>query len=172
MNGWPGQRTPTVAPPAVTMSGISFARGSTSVSGPGQNALANFSAGSGHAVDAAFRHFDAGDVDDDRIVRRPAFDLENFGDGLFVQRVGGQAINRFRRQRDDFAGAQQFRRALHGGVKKRRRVRGQDFSGHTLFIAQGVNRVELRRLPRGIKAGDDADDGAGNERDGDPEPRA
>ena len=50
------------------------------------------------------------------IVCRPAFDLENFCDGLFVQRVGGQAINRFRRQRDDFARAQQFRRAFHGGV--------------------------------------------------------
>ena len=45
------------------------------------------------------------------LCRRPAFDLENFGDGLFVQRIGGEPINRFRRQRDDFAGAQQFRRA-------------------------------------------------------------
>ena len=158
MNGWLGQRMPTVAPPAVTMSGISFARGSTSVSGPGQNAFASFSASAGQFAHAAFRHFIAGHVDDDGIVRRPAFDLENFGDGLFVQRVGGQAINRFRRQRHDFAGAQQFRRAADGFLKKLRRVRGQNFSGHALFIAQRVNRVELGRLPRGIKTGDDADD--------------
>ena len=118
--------------------------------------------------DAAFCHFDARDMDNNRIIRRTAFDSENFGDGLFVQCVRGQAIDRFRRQRHDFACAQQFRRALHRGVKQRGRVRGQDFSGHTLFIAQGVNGVELRRFPRRVKSGDDADDGAGNERDGDP----
>ena len=118
--------------------------------------------------DAAFGHFDARDVNNNRIVRRPAFDLENFGDGFFVERIGGQAINRLRRQRHNFTRAQQFRRAFHGGIKQRGRVRGQDFSGHTLFIAQGVNGVELRCLPSGVKAGNDANDGAGNERDGDP----
>ena len=110
-------------------------------------------------------------MDDDGIVRRTALDLENFCDGLFVQRVGGEAINRFRRQRDDFARAQQFRRAEDGFLKKLRRVRGQSFGGHALFIMQCVNRVELGRFPRGIKAGDDADDRAGNKRDGNPESR-
>ena len=54
MNGWLGQRMPTVAPPAVTLSGISSARGNTKVSGPGQNALENFPASSGHALTQAF----------------------------------------------------------------------------------------------------------------------
>ncbi len=54
MNGWLGQRTPTVAPPAVTISGISFARGNTSVNGPGQNALASFSAIRGHSATQCF----------------------------------------------------------------------------------------------------------------------
>ena len=63
------------------------------------------------------RHFDTGDMNDDRVICRPAFDLENFGDGLFIQRVGGKAVNRFRRQRDHFARAQRFRRAFHGGVE-------------------------------------------------------
>ena len=113
---------PTVAPPAVTIPGIFSARGNTSVSGPGQNAFENFSASIRPFRHAGLRHFIAGDVDDDGIVRRPAFDLENFGDGIFIQRVGGQAIDRFRRQRHDFARAQQFRRAADGFLKKLRRV--------------------------------------------------
>ncbi len=122
----------------------------------------------GQFCHAAFRHFIAGDVDDDGIVRRAALDLKNFGDGFFVQRICREAINRFRRQRDDFAGAQQFRRAPDGFLKKLRRVRGKNFGGHALFVAQSVNRVELGRLPRGIKTGDDADDRAGNGGDADP----
>jgi hypothetical protein len=117
---------------------------------------------------AAFCHFDARDMDNDRIVRRPAFDLENFCNGFFVESAGRQTIDRFRRQGHNFTGAQQFRRAFHSSSKECGRVRGQDFSGHTLFIAQGVNGVELRRFPGGIEAGDDTNDRAGNERDGDP----
>ncbi len=44
-------------------------------------------------------------MDDDGIVRRAAFNLKNSGDGRRIQRVRGQPINRFRRQRNDFAGA-------------------------------------------------------------------
>ena len=77
---------------------------------------------SGQSSTQRLRHFVAGDMDDDGIVCRPAFDLKNFGDGLFIQRIGGQAIDRFGRQRDDFAGAQQFRRAPDGVLKKLRRV--------------------------------------------------
>ena len=54
MNGWLGQRTPTVGPPAVTMSGISFARGKTSVSGPGQKARASLSASAGQFATQRF----------------------------------------------------------------------------------------------------------------------
>ena len=114
---------------------------------------------------AALGHFDARDVDNNRIVRRPAFDLENFGNGFFVKSVGREAIDRFRRQCHHFTSTQQFRRSFHGGIKQRGRVRGQNFSGHTLFIVQGVNGVELRRLPSRVKAGNDADDRAGNKSD-------
>ena len=44
------QRTPTVGPPAVTTSGTRDERGKTTVSGPGQNALANLSATGGQSA--------------------------------------------------------------------------------------------------------------------------
>src|SRR4051812_39279258 len=50
MKGWLGQRTPTVSPPAVTIFGISLARGNTSVNGPGQKARASWSAKGGQAL--------------------------------------------------------------------------------------------------------------------------
>ncbi len=71
-----------------------------------------------------FRHFDSSDVNDDWIIGRTPFDLENFGDGLRVQCVGGEAIDRFGRQRDDFPGAEQVRRALDGGGEQLGCVRG------------------------------------------------
>ena len=52
-------------------------------------------------------------------------------DGPSVQRVGREAVNRFRRQRGHFAGAQQFRRAFHGSGKQLRRVSGKDFRFHS-----------------------------------------
>ena len=63
-------------------------------------------------------------MDDDGIVRGPAFDLENFTNGGGIQRIRGKAVNRFRRQRYHLAGAQPFCRPFHGGSKQRRRVRG------------------------------------------------
>ena len=69
------------------------------------------------------RHFFAGDVHDDRIVRRSPFDLKNPGDGPRVQRIGSEAVNGFSGQRDQFTGAEQLRCARHGGVEQRRRVR-------------------------------------------------
>jgi len=64
---------------------------------------------------------------DDWIVRRTPLDFENLCDGIFFESICSQAINRFRRQRDDFTGAKQFRRVTDGLLKKRRRVRLQDF---------------------------------------------
>ena len=46
--GWSGALTPTLPVPAVTRSDKDSAFSSTSVSGPGQNALASFTAASGH----------------------------------------------------------------------------------------------------------------------------
>ncbi len=57
--------------------------------------------------DAALRHVEARDMNDDGIVRGPAFDLEDAPDRVRVQRAGRQPIHRFRRQRDHLAGAQQ-----------------------------------------------------------------
>ena len=54
MKGWLGQRTPTVAPPAVTLSGIFSERGSTSVNGPGQKAAVSLSASNGHSAAQRF----------------------------------------------------------------------------------------------------------------------
>src|ERR1035441_7396156 len=54
MNGWLGQRTPTVGPPAVMMLGIPPARGNTSVKGPGQNALATLLARTGQLATQRF----------------------------------------------------------------------------------------------------------------------
>jgi len=45
-----GHRTPTVSPPAVTISGIRCTRGNTIVNGPGQKAFANFSATAGQST--------------------------------------------------------------------------------------------------------------------------
>ncbi len=61
-------------------------------------------------------------MNDDWIICRTAFDRENFRDGIFIQRICGEAINRFRRQRDDFAGAEQFSGTTDGFLKKLGRV--------------------------------------------------
>ena len=51
---WSGQRTATVFPPAVTMSGMFGLLGSTIESGPGQKALASFCAASGYVFATCF----------------------------------------------------------------------------------------------------------------------
>jgi len=94
---------------------------------------------------ASFCHFIAGNVDDDGIVCRTALDLENFCDGSFIQRVCREAINRFRRQRDDFARAQKFRRAEDGLLKKLRCVRGQDFGRQSGRAWTLSTRGKIRR---------------------------
>jgi hypothetical protein len=68
---------------------------------------------------AAFRHFDAATWTMIGLFAGRPLIWKILATAFFVQRIGGQAINRFRRQRHDFAGAQQFRRAFHGGGKKR-----------------------------------------------------
>ncbi len=135
---------------------------------PGPKRLSQFVREFRPILHATFRHFIAGDVNNDGVVGRTTFDFKNSCDSLGVERICREAVNSFRRQCDDFTGTKKFRRAADGFLKKFRRMRGKNFSGHTLFVAQSVNRVELGCFPRRIKAGDDADDGAGNERDGNP----
>ena len=69
-------------------------------------------------------------MDDDGIVRGPAFDSINFGDGFGVERVCGQAVNGFRRQRDDFARAQGLGGDLHRGLEQFGGVGGENPGGH------------------------------------------
>ena len=57
-------------------------------------------------------------------MRRAAFGLKNFGNGVCIQRIGGEAINRLRGQGHDFTGALEFGGAFHGGVEQRLGVRG------------------------------------------------
>ena len=52
-------------------------------------------------------------MDDERIVWRTAFDLEDFPDGVEVQDVGSQPVDRFRRKRNETAGAQDIRRTVN-----------------------------------------------------------
>ena len=49
-SGWSGHRRATVEPPAVTMSGTRGPRGTTTVTGPGQNRVATASAVAGQAA--------------------------------------------------------------------------------------------------------------------------
>ena len=54
-------------------------------------------------------------MNDKRIEAWPSFRFENFRDRNWIERVGGESVNRFRRKRDDFALAQQFNRRLAAG---------------------------------------------------------
>ena len=47
---------------------------------------------------------------DQRIEARPAFGLEDAGDGLAIGRVAGEAVDGLGRDRDDFAGFEQRQR--------------------------------------------------------------
>ena len=69
-------------------------------------------------------------MNDDGIVRRTALDFVNARDGARIERIGGQAVNRFRRQRDDLARVEDFRGALDGSVEQPRRVRGENLGAH------------------------------------------
>lgn len=67
---------------------------------------------------AVLGHFKSGDVDDDGVVGGAAFGFVDFGDGGGVQGVGSEAVNCFRRERDQFTGAQEFSGARDGGVEQ------------------------------------------------------
>jgi len=46
-------------------------------------------------------------MDDDGVARWAAFNLENSSDGVRVEGIGGQAVDRLGRQGDQFTGTQQ-----------------------------------------------------------------
>ena len=109
-----GMRSAIVSSPAVTSGWMPepFARGSTSVSGPGQKASASFRDSAVEDRDL-LGHGQAGDMRDQRVETRPALGLENPGHGGAVGRVAGKAIDRLGRDGDDFAGFEQRQRRGH-----------------------------------------------------------
>ncbi len=65
----------------------------------------------------AGRHLQAGDVADERVEAWPLLGGKDFGHGLAVGGVGGQAIDGLRRQRHKLSGAQHLRRLRDGSGK-------------------------------------------------------
>ena len=108
--GWAGARIAAVSSPAVASRAIGepFARGSTSVSGPGQKRAASLSAVVVPLHQpprlAGIEH-----VGDQRIELRPSLGLEDLGDGAFVGGVAAQAVDRLGREGHQLALADQPR---------------------------------------------------------------
>lgn len=58
-------------------------------------------------------HFQAGDMNDDRIVGWASLDFEDMGHRLRIQRVRSESIDGFRGQSDDAALSKQLRGLRH-----------------------------------------------------------
>lgn len=80
------------------------------------------------------RHRQARHMDNNRIVGRPAFNLENALDRPGIQRIGRQSIDCLCRQCDHLAGAEQFSGSLHGRSKQGRSMRGKNLN-HVAYLA-------------------------------------
>ena len=109
-----GARSAIVASPAVASgwTGASGASGTTSDSGPGQNfSRKPLGARIEHAI--APRHRDVGHMADQRIEARPALGREDARHRLAVGGVGGEAVDRLGRQRDQLAAPQRV-----GGIAR------------------------------------------------------
>ena len=111
--GWSGTRTAIVSSPAVASSatGQSGRLGSTSVSGPGQNAAASRSAAGVEAREPARRR-EVGHMRDQRIEGRPALGLVEARDRRAVGRVGAEPVDGLGRKGDEAAGGQHARGAF------------------------------------------------------------
>ena len=89
--------------------------GSTSVSGPGQNASASaVAAASKRAI--LPRGGEIADMGDQRIEGRPALGLVEVGDRGRIGGIGAEAIDGLGRERDQPALGQHARRSRHGGL--------------------------------------------------------
>ena len=111
--GCAGTRTATLSRPASARSATvqSGCFGSTSVSGPGQNAAASFSAAALKRADAP-RRGDIRDMGDQRIERGPALGGIEPGHGLAVAGIGAEPVDRLGRKGDQPAGGEAARRRL------------------------------------------------------------
>ncbi len=112
-----GIRTPTVSPPAVTISGIRSVRGSTIVSGPHQKRCGQLRSRERPSAHDFPNHLDIMTVNNQRIRRGPALRLKDRGHRLGIRGVGTETINRLGRKRDETAAAEHF-----GGFLDRGRV--------------------------------------------------
>ena len=125
--GWAGTRTATVSSPAVARSATAQSAdfGSTSVSGPGQNASASAVAGcveTGNPPGGG----EIADMGDQRIEGGPALGLIKPGDRGRIGGVGAEAIDGLGRERDQPA----FGKAAAGLRPRQPRRRAKSaFSG-------------------------------------------
>ncbi len=109
-----GMRSAIVSSPAVTSGWMPLPDrcGSTSVSGPGQNASANlFDSGSKTAMRSAMAMI--GDMGDQRIEARSALGFEDARDADAVGGIAGQPVDGLGRDGDDIAAFKQRQRPLH-----------------------------------------------------------
>ena len=77
VSGWAGTRRPTVVRPPVTTSSTRRPRGTSRVSGPGQQASASTAAAGGTVAAQSSSCSAAAEVDDQRVVGRAALDVED-----------------------------------------------------------------------------------------------
>ena len=115
--GCAGIRIATVSSPAVARSATaqSGVLGSTSVSGPGQNASASAVAVGVKTGDLP-RRGEIADMGDQRIEGRPALGLVEAGDRGRIGGIGAEAVDGLGRERDQPALGQATRRRGHGGL--------------------------------------------------------
>ena len=100
--------------------------GSTSVSGPGQNASASASRRRVETGDPP-RGGEIADMGDQRIEGRPALGLVKPGDRGRIGGVGAEAIDRLGRERDQPALGQDTRGRRHGGLAGGQNLRFQAY---------------------------------------------
>ena len=109
--------------PAVARSatGQSIVFGSTSVSGPGQNAVGKRGRLGVEAGNPP-RGLDIPDMGDQRIERGPALGLVEMRDRRRIGGVGAEAIDGLGRERDQPACGENARRGRHGGLAGRQNL--------------------------------------------------
>ena len=135
-------RTPTSARPAVTASGTAFVLGSSSVSGPGQNAPISLRARPGISSTSLSSIARSADVHNHRIPRRPLLGLKNPSHRSRIQRIRSQPIDGLGWQRHQPACRQNLRRPVQSFLGfsslKMRRVHNQSQRLHSLIVARRI----------------------------------
>ena len=131
VSGWAGARTPTVSRPPVTTSGTRDERGSSSVSGPGQQAAASTAATAGMSTAQSSSQSGSMWTISGWSVGR-SLTAKIRGHRVGVRRVGAEAVHRLGRDGDESASAQpgggdgdvrrdQLRQGRPRGTRARRR---------------------------------------------------